>query len=84
VANINYLGFEFWIHPTGFLVHRQHEASTVGTMYKAQKLVYDRTAKWKRKRDTSLAGTTLRWVIQHLQLRHAMSRVLGLVLEWST
>lgn len=49
------------VHPTGFLVHRQHSYSKAGTLYQASKKVYEKNikdSKDKGDKDTSLAGTT--------------------------
>lgn len=49
------------VHPTGFLVHRQHSYSKAGTLYQASKKVYEKNIKEnkdKGDKDTSLAGTT--------------------------
>lgn len=53
--------FKFMVHPTGFLVHRQHSYSKAGTLYQASKKVYEKSVKEdkaKGDKDTSLAGTT--------------------------
>jgi hypothetical protein len=55
------LRFKFMVHPTGFLVHRQHSYSKAGTLYQASKKVYEKNIKDnkdKGDKDTSLAGTT--------------------------
>lgn len=49
------------VHPTGFLVHRQHSYSKAGSLYQASKKTYEKTVKEdkaKGAKDTSLAGTT--------------------------
>ena len=49
------------VHPTGFLIHRQHSYSKAGTLYQTSKKVYEKAIKKdkaKGLKDTSLAGTT--------------------------
>jgi glycosyltransferase-like protein LARGE len=62
--NLNATGFTLWAHPGGFLVHRQHEVSQAGVMFKSQKKAYDQERKKgaadKAKYDKTLAGTTHR------------------------
>jgi hypothetical protein len=53
------------VHPTGFIVHRQHSYSKAGTLYQASKKVYEKSVKEdkaKGDKDTSLAGTTHKYV----------------------
>jgi hypothetical protein len=57
--------FKFMVHPTGFLVHRQHSYSKAGSLYQASKKTYEKTIKEdkaKGAKDTSLAGTTHKYV----------------------
>lgn len=49
------------VHPSGFLVHRQHSYSKAGTLYQTSKKSYEKKLKVdknKGAKDTSLAGTT--------------------------
>jgi hypothetical protein len=49
------------VHPTGFLVHRQHDYSKAGSLYQASKKQYEAKVKADKAhgdKDTSLAGTT--------------------------
>lgn len=49
------------VHPTGFLVHRQHSYSKAGNIYQESKTKYEQTLKVdkaKARADTSLAATT--------------------------
>lgn len=51
------------VHPTGFLVHRQHSYSKAGSLYQASKKVYEAKVKQDQRqgdKDNSLAGTTHR------------------------
>ena len=61
MTNTNAQGFEFWVHPAGFLVHRQHNTSKAGVMYQAQKKLYEEQTKKDPKRgdkNISVAGMT--------------------------
>jgi hypothetical protein len=49
VVNINNQGYEFLVHPSGFLIHRQHAKSNADKLYKEQ------TAKWRADKDKGQA-----------------------------
>jgi Glycosyl-transferase for dystroglycan len=61
VTNTHQSGFDFFVHPEGFLVHRQHGHSASSSLYQKSKTAYEATLKKdqaRAARDTSLAATT--------------------------
>jgi hypothetical protein len=53
--------FKFMVHPTGFLVHRQHGYTKARDTYQSSKKSYEKTLltnKAKARADKSLAATT--------------------------
>jgi hypothetical protein len=53
--------FKFMVHPTGFLVHRQHGYTKARDTYQSSKASYEKTLltnKAKARADKSLAATT--------------------------
>lgn len=50
VDNVKHRNFTFVAHPTGFLVHRQHERSSADRMYQEQKGKYEEEAAQRAQR----------------------------------
>ncbi|GBF89222.1 hypothetical protein Rsub_02099 [Raphidocelis subcapitata] len=64
VNNVNGQGFTFMVHPSAWIVHRQHGRSGADKMYQSQKKAYEAEAKAdpkKAEENTSLAGMTHRF-----------------------
>jgi hypothetical protein len=76
------------VHPTGFLVHRQHSYSKAGSLYQASKKTYEKTInedKAKGAKDTSLAGTTHKCVPgPHRVLLPALQQACGILADASS